>query len=137
MGLRDAGSVPVASSLTTVLTKWDKVWQNITRIPIAWCFKLANSVTSCEKIESGSLYPSEIWQPWYSNFGNPEIQIADLQVFGHAYQEYGVHFHFQGCHLFMNYQISWHVATLKIKICLKCWKNAKTIIQYLNLAIGL
>ena len=50
----------VNTVLTTLLRKFDK---NITRIPIAWCFKLANSVTSCDKIESGSLYPSEIWQP--------------------------------------------------------------------------
>ena len=42
--------------LTTVLRKFDK---NPTKIPIAWCFKLANSVTSCDKIESGSLSPSE------------------------------------------------------------------------------
>ena len=70
--------------LSTVLTKWDKVWQNPTRILIAWCFKLANSATSCDKIESASLYPSEIWQPWCPNFGNPENQIAYLQVFEHA-----------------------------------------------------
>ena len=67
--------------LTTVLQKFGK---NATRVPIAWCFKLANSVTSCDKIESGSLRPSEIWQPWYPNFGNPENQIADLQVLEHA-----------------------------------------------------
>ena len=68
----------------TVLTNWDKVWQNPTRIPIGRDFKLANSATSCDKIESASLYPSEIWQPWCPNFGNPENQIAYLQVFEHA-----------------------------------------------------
>ena len=119
--------------LTTVVIKLDK---NPTKIPIAWCFKLTNSATSCDEIESASLYPSEIWQPWCPNFGNPENQIAYLQVFEHAWQEYGVYFYFQGCHLFMNYQISWHVATLKIKICLKCWKIDKTIMQYSNYVTG-
>ena len=68
----------------TVFTNWDKVWQNPTRIPIVWCFKLANSATSCDKIKSAQLGPSKIWQPWCPNFGNPENQIADLQVFEHA-----------------------------------------------------
>ena len=48
---------------TVLTTLARKFAQNTTRIPLAWGFKLANSVTSCDKIESGSLYPSEIWQP--------------------------------------------------------------------------
>ena len=70
--------------LFTVLTKWDKVWQNPTRIPTVCCFKLANSVISSDKIDSESWHPSKIWQPWCPNFGNPENQIAYLQVFEHA-----------------------------------------------------
>ena len=77
----NVGLILVDTVLTTVVIKFDK---NPTRIPIAWCFKLANSATSCDKIESASLYPSEIWQPWCPNFGNPENQIAYLQVFEHA-----------------------------------------------------
>ena len=61
-----------------------KFAQNATRNPLAWGFKLANSETSCDKIESGQLYPSEIWQPWCPIFGNPENKIVFLQVFEHA-----------------------------------------------------
>ena len=53
----------VSSMLTVLTTVARKFAQNATRIPLAWGFKLANSETSCDKIESGQLYPSEIWQP--------------------------------------------------------------------------
>ena len=55
-----AGGCRDNTVLTTVARKFA---QNATRIPLAWGFKLANSETSCDKIESGQLYPSEIWQP--------------------------------------------------------------------------
>ena len=51
------------SARTVLTTVWRKFSQNATRIPIAGCFKLANSVKSCGKIESETWRPSEIWQP--------------------------------------------------------------------------
>ena len=48
--------VRICTVLTTVLQKFSK---NPTKILIAWCFKLANRVAFCDKIESGSLSPSE------------------------------------------------------------------------------
>ena len=65
----------VSAVLTTV---YQKVWQNPPGNPIALCFKLAINLTSCNKFEFVALHPSEIWQPWYANFGNPENQISFL-----------------------------------------------------------
>ena len=104
---------------------------------ILWWCKLAICLTSCSEIGFGQLRPSEIWQPWHAIFGNPENQIADLQVFELAQQEYGIRFDFQGCHLFENSTISSHMGTLKKTICSKYQKYGKTIIHYPNFVTGL
>ena len=62
--------------LTSVRLKREKDLKNLTRILILWYSKLSIYPTSCGKIEFGSLHPSKIWQPWYTNFGNPENKIA-------------------------------------------------------------
>ena len=96
--------------------KCKKGGQNPPWNPTSWCFKLAICLIFPREIEFGSSRPSEIWQPWSANFGNPENQNSDLQVFEHPLQEFGVWFDFQGCHLFGNSQISPFMATLKVKL---------------------
>ena len=90
-----------------------------------------------EKFKKIHRAPSEIWQPWLVFFGNPENQNSDLKVFEPPEQEFGVRLHFQGCHLFMNSQISSYMGPLKIKIPKNHKKYAKNIIYQPNFAIGL
>ena len=69
------------SFLSTVQTKMESDWENSPWILIVWCSKLVICPSSCAGIEFGQLHPSEIWQPWLSNFGNPEKQNSDSWVF--------------------------------------------------------
>ena len=68
----------------------------------AWWFKLIACPSSAINFEIVSLSLSEIWQPWYANFGNPEIQIMVSGSFYYVYAKSKVDFDFQGCHLFSN-----------------------------------
>ena len=120
----------------TPLFKMEKGLKNPPWNPILWWCKLAICLTSWSKIGFGELRPSEIWQPWHAIFGNPENQIADLQVFELPQQEYGIRFDFQGCHLFENSTISSHMGTLKMKIFSKYQKYAKNITYHPNFVTG-
>ena len=80
---------PVTMTLDTV-TQYTHLWkkckkggQNPPWNLTSWCFKLAICLIFPSEIEFGSSRPSEIWQPWCANFGNPENQNSDLQVFEH------------------------------------------------------
>ena len=52
----------------------------------AGSFKLVFCPSSDINLEIVSSYPPEIWQPWLSNFGNPEKQNSDSWVFKLAEQ---------------------------------------------------
>ena len=57
-------------------SKKDK--QNAPKIPVTGHLKLTFCPISGMVFEILSLYPTEIWQPWCANFGNPEIKNVDL-----------------------------------------------------------
>ena len=114
----------------------EKGMKNFPWIPTVWCWKLVICLTSCAGNKFGHFRQSKIWQPWWTNFGNPENKNSDSWVFQLPEQEYGVRFHFQGCHLFSNSKISSYMGPLKMKICSKYQKYAKNLIYHPYIVTG-
>ena len=93
----------------------------------AWWFKLIVCPYSAIHFEIVSLSLSEIWQPWYANFGNPEIQIMVPGFFYYVYAKSKVHFDFQGCHLFSNLLILCLYGNPELKFSFSSCLNLKLL----------
>ena len=61
--------------------------------------------------------------------------MSDFQVLDLSEKEYGVKFHFQGCHIFITIRINQYMGTLKIKIFSKYQKNIHTVNYWSNYVI--
>ena len=100
-GRRDAAvfSWRLATEQRTVRLEWMKGLGNPPNIWVPRYCKLAICKLFCDEIEFVSLCLRKIWAPWYTIFGNPEIQNSDLLVWNVAYYESNVWFHILWLHL--------------------------------------
>ena len=90
---------PLLAPLHTVRLEWMKGLGNPPNIWVPWYCKLAICKLFCGEIEFVSLCLRKIWAPWYTIFGNPEIQNTDLLVLNVAYYESDVWFQILWLHL--------------------------------------
>ena len=100
----------------TLRPKMNEGKQKSQRNWISWQFKLTFCPFSGRVFEIVSLRPTEIWAPWYTNFGNPEIKNMDLSVLDDAYAVSKRNFDFQGCHLFYNIEFLLNYGNPELKI---------------------
>ena len=100
----------------TLRPKMNEGKQKSQRNWISWQFKLTFCPFSGRVFEIVSLRPTEIWAPWYTNFGNPEIKNMDLWVLDDAYAVSKRNFDFQGCHLFSNIEFLLNYGNPELKI---------------------